>query len=440
MQKIKGLMALSLFALPMLVACPAPEEEAPSEERVSCDPEKPTDCPDDQICHPYARVCVDNCAMVEDACGGELDSCGTEAPFVNICECTTTATCGDEEVCHPVTHLCEDTCDPMDDQCPLVGDEQWVCYAVEGESYDVDEGDAGVMTYDVYACQPPPGSCTGNEEICDADTEHCGPNGECAPNCTNDNSVGDVNESDHVCLATGRWVALCDDSECDDGTRCDTDVASDNFNYCVDLLTLPCDTNGEMYTDAAGQDHVCVDGTWETACDADVCAPQWLLCQEDPDKTTFNQCDDADNVTNTGCDGSASFTDLRDEDGPIIHHLAYGEADDQTLCDHDTGTTAYLVSFHYTDPDGDAHITNSAGYDDFLWAEDDSGSSVSSNALMFESGASEESGNASMVICFVSAPESLAVQISDASANVSNVACVTRDDLLEVPTDGEPSE
>ena len=162
MHKIKGLMALSLFALPMLVACPAPEEEAPSEERVSCDPEKPTDCPDDQSATLRARVCGQR-AMVEDACGGELDSCGTEAPFVNICECTTTATCGDEEVCHPVTHLCEDICDPMDDQCPQVGDEQWVCYAVEGESYEVDEGDAGVMTYDVYACQPP---ICGNE-ICD---------------------------------------------------------------------------------------------------------------------------------------------------------------------------------------------------------------------------------------------------------------------------------
>ena len=126
--------------------------------------------------------------MVEDACSEELDNCGTEEPFVNICECTSTDTCGDDEVCHPVTHLCEDTCDPANDTCPLVGNEQWVCYAVEGESYDVDQGDAGVMTYDVYACQPPPGSCTGNEEICDADTEHCGFDGQCAPNCTNNNA------------------------------------------------------------------------------------------------------------------------------------------------------------------------------------------------------------------------------------------------------------
>ena len=101
MQKLKGIIVLSLFALPMLVACPPPGEEE-VETGVTCDPENPTECPDEQICHPYARVCVDNCAMVEDACDTVHDSCGTDEPFLNICECTSSDTCGEEEVCHPV--------------------------------------------------------------------------------------------------------------------------------------------------------------------------------------------------------------------------------------------------------------------------------------------------------------------------------------------------
>ena len=92
---------------------------------------------------------------------------------------------------------------------------------VEGESVEMEQGDAGMVTRDVYACQPPLGSCTGNEDICDADTEHCGPNGQCAPNCTNNNDVGAENDSGSVCLATGRWVAQCVDTDCEDGEVCD---------------------------------------------------------------------------------------------------------------------------------------------------------------------------------------------------------------------------
>ena len=43
MQKIKGIFALTLFALPMLVACPPMEEDGgETETGLACDPENPT--------------------------------------------------------------------------------------------------------------------------------------------------------------------------------------------------------------------------------------------------------------------------------------------------------------------------------------------------------------------------------------------------------------
>ena len=86
MQKIKGILALSMFALPMLVACPEMGGEEP-DGAVSCDPEDPSSCDaDDELCHPYARVCVANCALQEGACEETaLPTCGTEEPFTNIC-------------------------------------------------------------------------------------------------------------------------------------------------------------------------------------------------------------------------------------------------------------------------------------------------------------------------------------------------------------------
>ena len=132
----------------------------------------------------------------------------------------------------------------------------------------------------LYACQPPSGSCTGNEDICDADTEHCGPDGQCAPNCTNDNNVGTI-QNEMACLSTGRWVPECDDSTCEDGEVCDRDAANETFNFCIDMLDAPCDINGATYNDGNGEQHVCVDSVWEVACDQDICAPDYELCQDD---------------------------------------------------------------------------------------------------------------------------------------------------------------
>ncbi len=437
MQKIKGILALSMFALPMLVACPEMGGEEP-DGAVSCDPEDPSSCEaDDELCHPYARVCVVNCALQEGACEETaLPTCGTEEPFTNICQCDDTSTCDEEQVCHPVTRLCEYTCDPATDTCPRVGDEQWECLMVEGESFEMDHGDAGMMTHHVYACQPPLGSCTGNEDICDADTEHCGPDGQCAPNCTNNNDVGAENDSGSVCLASGRWVAKCADTDCEDGEVCDVNAENDTFNFCISMLDAPCETNGEAYTDANGDAYVCVDGAWEAACEQDTCAPDYKLCQNDPAQTTFNTCDDADNVTNTGCSGAAAFSDTRSEDGPLIHLLVYKEDDSGSrTC---SSGSPYLVTFHYSDPTADAYASMSAdAYADVLWnrGDDSLGVRSATNALEFGATATEEMGDLTMVICFSTAPDDLAVQIKDTAGNTSNVACVTREDLLTEPGD-----
>jgi hypothetical protein len=436
MRKIKGIFVLAMFALPMLAACPdMGSEEANGGE--TCDPEDPTSCSaDDELCHPYARVCVANCAMQEGACDETaLPVCASEDPFTNICQCETTESCGDDEVCHPVTRLCENTCDPATDTCPMVGDEQWDCLMVEGESFEMDHDDAGTMTYDVYACQPPSGSCTGNEDICDADTEHCGPDGQCAPNCTNDNSIGDENDSGSVCLSTGRWVAKCVDTDCEAGEVCDANAENDTFNFCIDMLDAPCDTNGELYTDGNGDEHVCVDGTWEAACDQDTCAPDYQLCQHDETKTTFNECDEADNVTNTGCEGAAAFSETRSEDGPLIHLLVY-KADDDTTDRTCTSGTPHLVSLHYSDPTPDAYASMDVdAYSALLWnrGDDNFGARSATNALEYSDDATDAMGNVTMVICFSEAPDDLAVQVMDAAGNTSNVACVTREDLLMEP-------
>lgn len=436
MRKIKGIFVLAMFALPMLAACPPMDGEEET-GGAACDPEDPTSCSaDDELCHPYARVCVANCAMQEGACDETaLPLCGTDEPFTNICQCETTESCGDDEVCHPVTRLCENTCDPATDTCPMVGDEQWECQMVMGESYELDNGDAGMMTYHVYACQPPSGSCTGNEDICDADTEHCGPDGQCAPNCTNDNNVGTL-QNDMACLSTGRWVPECDDATCEDGEVCDRDAANETFNFCIDMLDAPCDINGATYNDGNGEQHVCVDSVWEVACDQDICAPDYELCQDDSSKTTFNECDDADNVTNTGCDGAAAFSETRSEDGPLIHLLVY-KADDTTDRTCSSGTP-YLVSLHYSDPTPDAYASMSSdAYSALLWnrGDDTLGVRSATNALEFGDTATDEMGNVTMVICFTAAPDDLAVQITDAAGNASNVACVTREDLLMEPGD-----
>ena len=53
-------------------------------------------------------------------------------------------------------------------------------------------------------------------------------------------------------------------------------------------------------------------------------------------------------------------------------------------------------------------------------------------------------GDVTMVICFTTAPDDLAVQIKDTTGNPSNVACVTREDLLiepgDMPVPGEESD
>ena len=106
---------------------------------------------------------------------------------------------------------------------------------MEGESYDVDQGDAGVMTYDVYACRRLQGPHRWQESA--MPTPGIAVLTVNVPNCTNNNAVGGENESGHVCMSTGRWIDKCEDADCEAGTICDMDVTSDNFNYCVDLLT-----------------------------------------------------------------------------------------------------------------------------------------------------------------------------------------------------------
>ena len=107
-----------------------------------------------------------------------------------------------------------------------------------------------------------------------------------------------------------------------------------------------------------------------------------------------------------------------------------------------------MVTMNYTDPTPDAYaeMDATAWENEFLWSEDGSSATFSTNALEFGADATDATGDVTMVICFVTAPESLAVQIGDQSSNVSNVACVTREDLLPepgdttLPGDGEPSE
>ena len=76
-------------------------------------------------------------------------------------------------------------------------------------------------------------------------------------------------------------------------------------------------------------------------------------------------------------------------------------------------------------------------YSALLWnrGDDNFGARSATNALEYSADATDAMGNVTMVICFSEAPDDLAVQIMDAAGNTSNVACVTREDLLMEPGD-----
>ena len=120
----------------------------------------------------------------------------------------------------------------------------------------------------------------------------------------------------------------------------------------------------------------------------------------------------------------------------MIHLLVY-KADDTTDRTCASGTP-HLVSLHYSDPTPDAYASMSSdAYSALLWnrGDDTLGVRSATNALEFGDTATDEMGNVTMVICFTAAPDDLAVQITDAAGNASNVACVTREDLLMEPGD-----
>ena len=108
------------------------------------------------------------------------------------------------------------------------------------------------------------------------------------------------------------------------------------------------------------------------------------FAKNDPTQATFNTCDDADNVTNTGCSGADAFSDTRDEYGPLIHLLVYKEDDSGSrTC---SSGSPYLVTFHYSDPDADAYsMMNADAYSDILWnrGDDNLGVRTSTNARVW---------------------------------------------------------
>jgi hypothetical protein len=342
------------------------------------------DCADDEFCHPDLGECVANCVLQEGICDGETPVCnedngGTrpldDPDYNNLCICSDTS-CGEGRVCSATTGLCEDA--------PEEG-----C----ADDVDCDEG---------FVCDVASGECVADE--CSDDTD-----------C----------EEGFVCdIASGE----CIDDSCTEAADCDANQDCDVLTgECFDL----CTSVGAQDTCLDGE--ICVyDGTCSEPCDTDTCLLADELCYSNTEDADYNNCVAPDLETGR-CDSAAEFDLPRteadangDNSGPIIWDVEYYA---EPAFDGDcpgNGSVAYVVDFFYQDADGDAYAAHSVdAYNNFLWVETGSTPSVSTWQLQFGDTVSGSAGDVGMVICFISEPAELAVQIKDEAGNLSNAACAS---------------
>jgi len=324
------------------------------------------DCADGERCHPTLKTCVANCVKQTGACDSDPGTtCSTAdiggVDFKNICVCTTSPeSCTGTDKCNPIDLVCD---------APCTGDGD--CSVYEQTRTCRDSGGTNF-------CLPAEGSCTGNPSACTAD-QVCDATGACVAKCT----VGGANP----CVAN---------------KYCDDDRWSSSPTWLCVANPTTCDTETNCLTPTDAVPSVC-----------------------DPDTTneTHNLCVAPDSIAT--CTAASKFTNEIATGGPVIYDAEFvADADFDADCDTAVaGTSGYTATFFYYDFEDDAYsqTSSSGSYAAFKWARDTT--NPASATLPVSIVGDSTTGVIVMVICFTSAPTSVAIQIADSASHVSNVMC-----------------
>ena len=294
--------------------------------------------------------------------------CGGIDPDPNVCDPATAATdCPEDgELCHPALLECVQNCVTDDTACPV---DAPTCNeeAADG-TRPLDEGGFENL------CVCVDDTDCGAGEICDPTEFRC-VEGD-APACEVD---GDCTDEALPFCVEGACVACNVDDDCGEFESC-TD------NACVGIA---CDLIDD------GQ---CTDV--EALCDGTNCA--------DPDLVTGD------------CTGANSFDTARVANGPLVYDVDFERDPDLDVNCEGLNGDAYAIFVAAHDNDDD--IPDVESNTQFTWAEDGSAVQFASASPVWTDGGAEE-GTVLATVCFVTPPETIAIQIEDDAGNVSNVFC-----------------
>ncbi|MEW5852927.1 MAG: hypothetical protein AB2A00_29360 [Myxococcota bacterium] len=246
-------------------------------------------------------------------------------------------------------------------------------------------------------CDAPtnPTQCTGDTPICNTETGMCMARCDAATNPTTCGGDEVCNTTDGTCIA-----------------RCDIDAGA-----TVCEAGDVCGTSGLCEPECVDMDCLTAVGAGEELCDP-----------------ATNSCADPSEVTEAACSSFilASNPPDRDPAGPVIYMVS-GESGGAGCAG---GDTAYSVTFHYYDADGDAESDATCGatcplYDRVAGvrkeADDTTYGNQSFTALTGDAGNTATEGQFTVTFCYgaADAAAEMLITLLDTADNPSNSACVT---------------